>query len=52
MSPATTWTNEQATGQAWLYNNEGLSYNADQFDDFEVYYNSMGITTTWTVESK
>lgn len=44
-----TWTNsDRKSGIAWLYNQIGITYD----DTNAILYNSDGMTTSWTNETK
>ncbi len=47
---STDWTTEKKPGGGWLYNNPEITYNEDTFDGLTVYYNSLGLATSWIWE--
>ena len=51
MSCSSPWIYEKKVGRGWLYDEAGLSYDNDSFDDLDVYYNALGVTTTWSEEA-
>lgn len=53
---ATTWTNELRLGGSPDYDDSSLNYDTasitDSTDTLTVYYDSIGLVTTWSNESQ
>lgn len=51
---STVWDSIKKPGGGWAYNEAGYSYNqlADPDSGLSIYYNSVGLLTTWTPISK
>lgn len=49
-----TWEFEEEykPGQSWDYNDDDLTYNQDKVDGLDVFYNSIGSTTVWSIDGK
>lgn len=51
MSCVSTWEYEKKVGKGWSYDEPDLAYDSAEFDDLDVYYEALGITTVWDTDS-
>lgn len=42
---------ETGVGQGWEYDQDGLAYDSSLFDDANVYFNGLGLETSWITDS-
>ena len=49
-----TWEFEEEykPGQPWDYNDDDLTYNQDEVDGLDVFYNSIGSATIWSIDTQ
>ena len=52
----TTWQNEYKLGGGMSYNDANINYNQSSLtingETFDLYYNTTGLATSWSNESK